>query len=315
MASLGQFWGDPMRPIIVAAAFVACVQSAPAFADKIFAVTPSGQTEMLFPDKPDAVVGELSAKCIDVKWTVISSGSNQVVCEAPLNFGQSLLGQMLMGNSYSTPPHRYFRFNIAEINGISRVQASGWVELQMAFGQTKRTDFSGASFHNGMMNFMAAAGGKYPPGTSFPNHAALGVDVADVTEGKYVAFRITKIYPDSVAAKAGFQVGDVVEQIAGKRFKNADDYLDATAKAAETSTYPVEISRDGKRMTVTAERSFRPAITEQVIAKADPIPAPAAPPQSVSVADEIAKLAKLKDEGLLTEAEFDAQKKKLLGER
>jgi hypothetical protein len=305
----------PMRPIWFAAAFAAVVQSTPALADKYFAVTPSGQTEMLFPDKPDVVVGELSAKCIDVKWSVVSSGSNQVVCEASLNMGQSILGQMLMGNSYSTPPHRYFRFNIAEINGISRVQASGWVELQMAFGQTKRTDFSGASFHNGMMNFMAAAGGKYPPGTSFPNHALLGVDVEDVTEGKYAAFRITKIYPDSAAAKAGFQVGDVVEQISGKRFKNVDDYLDATAKAAEGATYPVDISRNGKRMTITAERSFRPAATEQVVAKVDAAPLVNPQGQPASTADEIGKLAKLKDQGLITEAEFEAQKKKLLGEQ
>jgi membrane-associated protease RseP (regulator of RpoE activity) len=304
-----------MRLVIVAAAFIASIQSAPALANKYFAVTPSGGTEMLFPDKPDVVVGQLSAKCIDIKWTVVSSGSNQVVCETPLNTGQSILGQMLLGNSYSTPPHRYFRFNIANVNGVSRVQASGWMELQMAFGQTKRTDFSGASFHNGMMNFMAAAGGKYPPGTTFPNHAALGVDVEDVTEGKYTAFRITKIYPGSVAETAGLQVGDVVEEISGKRFKNADDYLDATAKAAETPTYPVEITRGGKRTTLTAARSFRPAVTEQVVAKADPAPTPPVAAEPVSIADEIGKLAKLRDQGLITEAEFEAQKKKLLGEQ
>jgi membrane-associated protease RseP (regulator of RpoE activity) len=270
---------------------------------------------MLFPDKADVVVGELSAKCIDVKWTVVSSGSNQVVCESPLNFGQSLLGQMLMGNSYSTPPHRYFRFNVAQINGISRVQASGWVELQMAFGQTKRTDFSGASFHNGMMEFMAAAGGKYPPGTTFPNHAALGVKSEGVQDGKFWNFRVTEVEPDSVAAKAGIQVGDVVDEIAGKRFKNTDDYLDATAKAAAGSTYAVEFTRNGKAMTATVDTAFRPAITEQVIAKAEPSPTLAAPAQSPSVADEIAKLAALKDKGVLTEAEFEAQKKKLLGEQ
>lgn len=303
-----------MRLVIVAAAFIASIQSAPALADKIFAVTPSGGTEMLFPDKPDVVIGQLSAKCIDIKWTVVSSGSNQVVCEAPLNTGQSILGQMLLGNSYSTPPHRYFRFNIANINGVSRVQAAGWMELQMAFGQTKRTDFSGASFHNSMINFMAAAGGKYPPGTTFPNHAALGVNVENVPEGKYTAFRITEIFPDSAAARAGLQLGDVVEQISGKRFKNVDDYLDATAKAAATATYPVEISRNGKRMTVTVERAFRSAIADTVVAKAEAALAPPTATQPVSVADEIAKLAKLKDEGLLTEAEFEAQKKKMLGE-
>lgn len=303
-----------MRLLVIAAAVAALVQSAPALADKYFAVTPSGGTEMLFPDKPNVVVGQLSAKCIDVKWTVVSSGSNQVVCEAPLNMGQSMLGQMLLGNSYSTPPRRYFRFNVAEIGGISRVQASGWMEVQMAFGQINRTDFSGASFHNGMMNFMATAGGKYPTGTTFPNHAALGINVQDVQQGKYTAFQITEIFPGSAAARAGLQLGDVISEIAGKRFKNVDDYLDATAKAAGKATYSIVLSRDGKSMSVTVERAFRPAITETTVANADPAPLPTAPTQALSVADEIAKLAKLKDEGLITPAEFDAQKEKLLGQ-
>ncbi|WP_227999757.1 SHOCT domain-containing protein [Mycolicibacterium sp. P1-5] len=36
-------------------------------------------------------------------------------------------------------------------------------------------------------------------------------------------------------------------------------------------------------------------------------------PESVSVADELAKLAKLRDDGVLTPDEFAAQKAKLLG--
>jgi hypothetical protein len=42
-------------------------------------------------------------------------------------------------------------------------------------------------------------------------------------------------------------------------------------------------------------------------------PPPAAASSGGSVADEIAKLAALRDKGLLTEAEFQAQKAKLLG--
>jgi predicted metalloprotease with PDZ domain len=165
------------------------------------------------------------------------------------------------------------------------------------------------------MQFMAAAGGKYPLGTTFPNHAALGVKTEDVQDGKFWDLRVTEVEPDSVAAKAGIQVGDVVDEIAGKRFKNTNDYLDVTAKAAAASTYPVEFTRDGKVMTVTVQTAFRPAITDQVVAKAEPAPTQVAPAQPLSVADEIAKLAKLKDEGLLTQVEFDAQKKKLLGDQ
>ena len=50
--------------------------------------------------------------------------------------------------------------------------------------------------------------------------------------------------------------------------------------------------------------------TKQAIA---PIAQPVVPPTLNSVADELSKLAKLKNDGILTEEEFQAQKSKLLG--
>lgn len=297
------------------AGLLALVAATPALADKFFAVTPSGSAETLFPDKPTAVVGELSSKCIDAHWTVTTSSSNELVCEAPMNFGQSLTGTLLMGNQYSTPPRRFFKFNVAEINGISRVQASGWMELQMAFGQTRRTDFAGPEFQNSIMGFMTAAGGKYPPGTTFPNHVVMGVGVSPTTVAGGMGFTITKVEPGSAAEKAGMQVGDIVTSVAKKHFKNDAQYLDAIAKAAEAPTYEVAITRDGKPMTLTLDRVFRLAFSEMTVAKAEsPV---AAPPQlsaaPLDPADELAKLAALKDKGIITPEEFAAQKKKLLG--
>lgn len=297
----------------VVAAALLCV-SVPAMADEYLAVTPSGMAEMMFPDRPTGAIGKLTSKCIDSRWTVISSTATELVCEAPMNFGQSLLGTMLMGNAYSTPPRRFFRFNVAEINGVSRIQASGWMELQMAFGQMKRTDFAGPDFQNSIMNFMGAAGGKLPVGTTFPNHAVLGIEVEDAPMGKAVGLRIKTVDSDGPAAKAGLQVADVVTHIAGKQFKNMNDYLDATAKAAKTDTYEVRFLRAGTSMKAMAARAYRPAITESVVAAPQEPAMPAtAPIAQTSVADELAKLAKLKDQGLLSDAEFQAQKKKLLG--
>jgi hypothetical protein len=154
--------------------------SVPALADEFMAVTPTGAAEMLFPNHATEVVGRLSNKCIDARWTVISSTPTDLVCEAPMNMGQSVLGQMLLGNSYSTPPRRFFRFNVAETNGVSRVQASGWMELQMAFGQIKRTDFSGPEFQNSIFSFMSAAGGTFVSVRSKPLSAmaSFGMRVA-----------------------------------------------------------------------------------------------------------------------------------------
>lgn len=288
--------------------------SVPAQADEYFAVTPSGAAEMLFPNHAPETVSKLSSKCIDARWTVISSTPTELVCEAPMNMGQSILGQMLMGNSYSTPPRRFFRFNVAEIGGVSRVQASGWMELQMAFGQMKRTDFSGPEFQNSIFSFMGAAGGKFPVGTRFPNHAMMGFKSDDYPMGKNAALKVTEVDPGSPADVAGIKKNDIVFSVAGKKFKQYDDYLDATAKAAQTPTYVVELMRDGKPMKVTVTRAFRPDWTEVV--QPAPDATPAAPKETAaapSIADELSKLAKLRDDGILTDAEFDAQKKKLLG--
>lgn len=301
-----------MHSIFNFAAAVALVSIAtPAYADKFFAVTPSGATETLFSEKPEAVVGKLSSKCMDLSWSVVSSSSSSVVCESPLNTGQAMIGQLLMGNSYSTPPKRFFRFNIGQLNGISRVQAAGWMELQMAFGQTKRTDFSGPEFHNGMMNFMGAAGGKPPVGTTFPNHALLGFDSETISHGKYRVPRITKLHPGQPAEKAGLRVGDIVTKVAGERIKNDDDWMDAAARAAKAPTYQVVFIRDGSETKATLERAFRPTWSEAVVA-ANETTSIGAPSSNSTVADELAKLARLRDDGTLTEAEFQAQKLKLL---
>ncbi len=298
------------KKTLVAAALM--LTASPAWADKMFAVTPSGAAEMLFPEGAQATVSALSRKCIDARWTVISSTPAEVICEAPMNMGQSVLGQALLGNSYSTPPRRFFRFNVAEVNGLSRVQASGWMELQMAFGQTRRTDFAGPEFQNSIFNFMGAAGGQFPIGTTFPNHVVLGFKPMDVALGSYRGMRITEFAEPSAAAKAGLQVGDVVTAIDGKRFKKTDDYLDATAQAAGKAAYAVEYLRDGKKMTATVERQFRPAIT-QTPAAALVAPEPVAAPPA-SIADELGKLAKLRESGVLTDTEFEAQKRKLLAQ-
>jgi hypothetical protein len=289
------------------------VMSSPAIADEFYAVTPSGATEMVFAEPPSELVGRLSSRCIDTGWSVTSSSNSELVCEAPLNFGQSLLGTMLMGNSYSTPPRRFFKYTVSTVNGLSRVQASGWMELQMAFGQIKRTDFAGPEFHNGAMTFMGNAGGHFPKGTRFPNHAYLGAQLEAVADGKFVDLRVAAIEPGSAAQQAGVQVGDKITSLALKRFKNADDLLDATAKATKVPSYPVEIVRDGKIMKLTVPRSYRPTYDVEVAAKAvAPVPVAITNQAPPSVADELSKLAKLLADGLITQGEFDQQKAKLL---
>lgn len=288
--------------------------TAPAHADEFFAVTPSGATEMLFAETPEQTVGLLTSKCIDVKWTVMSSSQTEVVCEAPMSFGQSLLGQLAMGNNYSTPPKRFFRFNLASINGVSRVQASGWMELQMAFGQIRRTDFSGPEFHNSIINFLSAAGGRLPVGTTFPNHVFLGIDGAVEGRSADSGFNVTVVVPDGAAAKSGVVVGDTITKIAGKKIKSEENFMDAVAKAAKTSNFEIEVLRTGKLIKFNVPTVFRPTFAEATVPKKPIETAVINSPSTgmLSVADEIAKLAKLRSDGLITDEEFQAEKSKLL---
>lgn len=297
--------------IIVAAL---CCFTQPAFAGKYFAVTPSGKPEANFSGSADETSSALASKCMDAQWSVVKTTPQEVICEAPLTTGRQMVAQMLMGNAYSTPPRRYFRFNIVETGGISRVQASGWVETQMPFGQIQKVDFNGADFHNSIIDFLGSAGGKAPIGTTFPNHAVMGFEAQNEMSGKYGVMRVNNVTPNMPAARAGMQAGDVVTSIAGRKFKDNEEYYEAIEKAARTETYSVEIQRDGKPMTLTLDREFRPAITETATPKASTAATSAQSVQSSSIADELTKLHKLKEQGILSDAEFEAQKKKLLSQ-
>lgn len=306
-----------MKSWVFSALLAGAAIAEPALADEYYAVTPSGAAELVFALPSASVVQQLGSRCIDSGWRIITSSSNEILCESPMSDGQAILGQFLMGNSYSTPPKRYFRFNVAELNGLSRVQASGWVELQMAFGQIKRTDFTGPEFYNSIIIFMSNAGGEYPVGTRFPNHALLGVEATSdfVPFGKKVGMKVKEVPENAAATLAGVQIGDLIYKIAGKDFATTDRFFDATAKAAKTSTYPIELIRDGKVVKLTVNRVFRSAIIEGP--KPFVVAAPATntpPPATVSKADELAKLAKLKAEGILTDAEFAAEKAKILAQ-
>jgi hypothetical protein len=290
-------------------------------ADEYFVVPPSGQTETLFEAGVADTTDKLASKCIDQGWTVISTTDTMVVCEAPMNFGQSLLGTILMGNSYSTPPRSFYRFNVANVQGMSRVQASGWTELQMAFGQMRRTDFSGAPFHNGAMNFMGAAGGLLPPGTTFPNHVIVGVDLDEVYSKQGV--RVSSVKAGGPGEVAGIQAGDMINRLAGKKINSSADWFDGAAKAARTENYEVEFTRSGRKQKVTVTRAFRPPVEAVAPKNADEITEGELPQsqsvsgitmqQALSPADELAKFAKLRNDGIISEEEFAAQKAKLLG--
>lgn len=307
-----------MRGAIALTGAVMLAIATPAVADEYYAVTPSGRAEAYFDRSVVQTSDLLTNTCIDRGWTVVETTETMVTCQGAMSFGQRLASALLIGNQYSTPPQLFYRFNLAGSGQSTRVQVNAWIETQMAFGQIRREEFSGATFHNSAMDFFAAAGGRWPPGTTFPNHAYIGLsfEVSDDPKGG----RITKIEPDSPAEAADLALGDVVTRIAGERIKDGGDLLDALAKAKETPTYEVEYYRVGRKTKATLESVLRNPVVAPVATSALPenlVPAAMltapAPAQALSVADELAKFAKLRDEGIITSDEFEAQKAKLLG--
>lgn len=293
---------------------------AAALADKPFAMTPSGATEAIFDMPVTNASDALVNGCVDAGQTVISSTSTVVVCEFYLNTTESVLGALLLGNQYSTPPRSYVRFNAAELRGSTRVPANAWLETQMAFGQIRKQDLGSDHFHNEVMGFLASAGGRFPPGTVFPNHAYIGLRWETALSPEK-GLRVIEVAEGGPAEEAGVQLGDVVTAIARERIKDGSDVLDGLHKAARSDTYEVALYRGGKKMSLELPRRYRqtetapelPVVAElveqpEVAAQITQVISP------VSIADELAKFAKLHSDGIITDDEFEQQKAKLLGQ-
>jgi S1-C subfamily serine protease len=61
---------------------------------------------------------------------------------------------------------------------------------------------------------------------------------------------VGKVRPDSPAARAGIQVGDVVEELSGVPIKTADDLEQVASKWGGDRPTSLAVRRDGERKTV-----------------------------------------------------------------
>jgi membrane-associated protease RseP (regulator of RpoE activity) len=290
--------------------------ASPAFADEPLAVTPSGVTESYFGMSVGETSDLLANKCLDLGWTMVTSTQTTVVCEVPVSFGNRLLSA-LAGPRYATPPRQYFRFNLAGSRGYTRVQASSWQEIETAFGQTQRTDLQSENYHNNVMGFFQVIGGHYPPNTQFPNHAAMEVDY-EYVKGPREGMLLSGVRADGPFGRAGLRAGDIVTKIAGERIKDNNDVSDGLHKAIRGATFDVEYFRAGQRMEASVPRVFR-ATTGPLPELSSPTPAASNQPPTTtivqnefSVADELGRFAALREQGVLTDDEFEAQKARLL---
>ena len=256
--------------------------------DKLLAVTPSGQPDMVFYDvEKSAAADKVANGCLDRGMNVIDQSDRQIVCEVKLGDLQSVFSQLLLGNSHSTPPRQFVKFNMTSIDHGTRVQASSWIETQMALGQVNRAPLDNDDHQNGMMAFMQKAGADYLPGTTFPNYAFLGalwsrVDQVTVGKKQTAALLINALVPGGIGERIGLQLGDQIVSINGEHFfraapyfKNDEErrkreapyfqilnnqYLKMLSKANKEEALQITVFRNGQALTLEGVAAPRSAV-------------------------------------------------------
>jgi putative serine protease PepD len=81
------------------------------------------------------------------------------------------------------------------------------------------------------------------------SHAALGVSVTEAEGGGALVSTVT---PNSAAAKAGLQQGDVIKSVDGKAINDSDDLVGIVQAANVGDKVTIVFTRDGEQKTVTA---------------------------------------------------------------
>ena len=222
---------------------------------------------MVFAEvKLDEATSKVASACMDSGWMVAQQTSNQVVCEIPMGIMQSAMTQVLIGNSYSTPPKQFVRLSFAQTGDNTRVQSQVWVETQMPFGQVRQQQITGPEMNNSMMGFLGRAGAQPPVGTTYPNYAYLGIDINQaarvINKRSAIVFEATKIAPNSPAEQGGMLVGDVILKVNGKSFKDQADYFRMMHRLTIGTNFELQIERAGFEHTLVLMAQTRPPVRD-----------------------------------------------------
>jgi S1-C subfamily serine protease len=84
-----------------------------------------------------------------------------------------------------------------------------------------------------------------------PRHALLGVSTRPLSDGKAGA-EISDVDPNSAVDTAGLEAGDVIVALDAKAITGPEDLVAAIAAHQPGDTVKIEISRDGRKQTVSA---------------------------------------------------------------
>lgn len=105
----------------------------------------------------------LAADCIGRGLAVIEQTDTQVVCQIEMSGMSGIGAQLLLGNAHSTTPVATVRYALAKAKHYTIVQASAWMETQMAFGQTRRQQMDGKKPTRQLRDALARVGATTTP--------------------------------------------------------------------------------------------------------------------------------------------------------
>jgi hypothetical protein len=131
-----------------------------------------GPITVWFSDEPANVSDKLANLCADRSAAVVEQDERHVLCQREISGKQGVLAQYLMGNRYSTKPQLMIRFAILRDRKIARVQASQWIEVETAGGQTRRNELNDDKQREQLESTLIAAGAHNVPPELLENSPA-----------------------------------------------------------------------------------------------------------------------------------------------
>ncbi|MDX5984677.1 hypothetical protein [Sphingomonas echinoides] len=117
-----------------------------------------GPVQVWFTGEPAEVSDKLANLCADRQAAVVEQDEHHVLCQREVSGAKGIFAQVLLGNSYSTSPQLNIRFALLRDRKSVRVQASQWIELQMAGGQTRRTPLNNREQEDQLLNLLVGLG-------------------------------------------------------------------------------------------------------------------------------------------------------------
>ena len=98
----------------------------------------------------------------------------------------------------------------------------------------------------------------------------MGVQIQDITQdvaeyyhlGDREGVLVYQVLPNGPAAKAGMKDGDIIKAFEGQAIHNSREVVDAVGKSPVGRKAPLEVLREGRRVTLTVEIGERPSEVE-----------------------------------------------------